>query len=162
MADSHGVIEHTSYATIDEAGEESGFYTWGHDAVFPYVNICEPIWAVSETKTYHNGTLIDSKTYKYDNAVMHRQGLGFCGFEHVYEYDRNQRQSTFTYLPYQFGLPSVEETPFYKRSYSYNNDVATKGFLHLRVSEYTEDDLARKMSKTICLLYTSPSPRDRG
>lgn len=153
MADSHGVIEHTSYATIDEAGEESGFYTWGHDAVFPYVNICEPIWAVSETKTYHNGTLIDSKTYKYDNAVMHRQGLGFCGFEHVYEYDRNQRQSTFTYLPYQFGLPSVEETPFYKRSYSYNNDVATKGFLHLRVSEYTEDDLARKMSKTITFDY---------
>lgn len=153
MSDSFGVVEHNQYSTIDEVGEANGFYSRAYNAVFPYVNVCEPMWVLSGEEIYVDDVKKDSKTYEYYNAVIHRQGLGFCGFERIDEYDRHQRKSSHTYLPYQYGLPSKEETPFVTKSFEYNNIIPGDGTLRIRVSKATEYDAARNMTKTTSYSY---------
>lgn len=153
MSDSFGVVEHNKYSTIDEVGVENGFYSRAYNATFPYVNVCEPVWVLSGEEIYHDDVKKDSKAYEYYNAVIHRQGLGFCGFERIDEYDRLQRKSSYTYLPYQYGLLSKQETPFVTKSFEYNNIIPGDGTLRIRVSKATEYDLARKMTKTTSYTY---------
>ena len=43
-----------------------------------------------------DGTEFSAMSYEYENAILHRQGLGFCGFTKVLSYDmvRNRLLTT--------------------------------------------------------------------
>lgn len=66
---------------INEEGVSSGLYTKGYGATYPYVNIQEPLPVIASSEIYMNGNQIDNNSFTYNNAVIHRQGLGFRGFE---------------------------------------------------------------------------------
>jgi RHS repeat-associated protein len=102
------------YNRIDMSGQNGKyFYSSGSGAAFPYRNVkYEPLYVVTNVKTSSGNTVISDKDYTYTNAVVHLQGLGFCGFESIGTYDRLRGQTvTETYEPYRFGLPKKMESP---------------------------------------------------
>lgn len=144
MANSLGVVERNSYRKIDALGVEDGFYTIGIDAVYPYVSIREPISVISSVATYRNGTLAEKIDYSYTNAVIHRQGLGFCGFGSITSVDSNSRYKTLTYDPYKYGVLIKETTSGYETIYNYAMARRDNGTLKLYMTSKIEDDFLKE------------------
>lgn len=69
----------------------SGLYTKGYGATYPYVNIQEPLPVIASSEIYMNGSQIDNNSFTYNNAVIHRQGLGFLGFEKLQSTTREDK-----------------------------------------------------------------------
>ena len=78
-----GIIERNEYGFINNQGIESELYTAGNNAVYPYINIVESIPVIALTETVLDDEFINECTYQYTNGVVHRHGLGFCGFEKI-------------------------------------------------------------------------------
>ncbi len=68
---------HFNYSTL----AKGDCYTKGTNAVFPVNDIQAPIHVVKSMETPNNGTSTFITDYTYKNAKLHRQGLGFMGFE---------------------------------------------------------------------------------
>ena len=66
-----------------------------------------------------NGNQIDNNFFTYNNAVVHRQGLGFRGFEKITIYNRRGQSLVRTYEPYRYGLLKSEVAPAFEHSYTY-------------------------------------------
>lgn len=159
MANSMGVIESNIYRKTNAESVESGFYTNGTDAVFPYVNIQEPISVVSSVETFTNDSFIERLEYTYTNAVIHRQGLGFCGFGEIRCTDSRAKTRTQIFDPYKYGVMTKEITDEYENIYNYSAFRRTNGTLRLHLGSKTEKDLL-KGTQTVTLIdyddYESP------
>lgn len=143
MVNSLGVVEKNTYKQLDS---NLDFYSPGNDAVYPFVNANEPLAVLASTETYINGKKTNSKDYNYENAVFHRQGLGFCGFESVSCYDERGLNFYHKYDPYNFGILKHELTPQFDRTFTYNIKVSYNKLLELFVSNKTEKDLLKNIS----------------
>ncbi|MBQ7941479.1 MAG: endonuclease [Muribaculaceae bacterium] len=159
MANSLGVVESNTYQKIDAESVESGFYTKGIDAVFPYVNIQEPLSIVSSVETFVNGSFFEKLDYSYTNAVIHRQGLGFCGFGEIKCTDSRAKTRTQIFDPYKYGVMTKEITDEYEHIFSYSSLRRSNGTLRLHLGSKTEKDLL-KGTQTVTLIeyddYESP------
>ena len=111
LVNSLGVVEKNEYHFINETENIFNVYTKGYDAQFPYVNIQEPLAVINAKETYMNGNLVDNNYYTYRNAVFHRQGLGFRGFEQITHTDKRGYSTVQTFKPYKFSLPESEISP---------------------------------------------------
>jgi hypothetical protein len=111
FVNSLGVVEKNEYHFINETENIFNVYTKGYDAQFPYVNIQEPLAVINATETYMNGNLVDNNYYTYRNAVFHRQGLGFRGFDQITHIDKRGYSTVQTFKPYNFSLPESEISP---------------------------------------------------
>jgi RHS repeat-associated protein len=101
---SHNVKTAIAYKRIDEPGA-SNPYTAGSGAAFPYENYKGYSWVVSDMNQTFAGKTTLSVNYSYNNAVIHKQGLGFCGFEKIITWNKTaNRRDTITYDPFQFGI----------------------------------------------------------
>lgn len=107
LAGSLGTVEKTYYTRTDKLEVINGeqIYMPLQDAVFPYVNLLEPIPVVGATEFFLSGISLGRDHYSYTNAVMHRQGLGFAGFQTVRKVDARNRNTVNEFEPYRFGLP---------------------------------------------------------
>ena len=159
MANSMGMVERNTYRKIDTASTESGFYTKGSGAVFPYVNIQEPLYVLASTETFVNGSTVERIDYNYQNAVIHRQGLGFCGFGEIRCTDSRAKTRTQIFDPYKYGVMTKEITDEYENIYNYSAFRRTNGTLRLHLGSKTEKDLL-KGTQTVTLIdyddYESP------
>ena len=139
MANSLGGVERNSYSFVDNTADD-GVYSRGQGAVFPYVNIKERIPVVFATEHFLGGNSSDVERFTYHNAVIHRQGLGFRGFEKFGSYsyesmsdleadlgdnfpDNAGRKTLSTFNPYNFSVPVSTETDSETSDYTY--DVTT-------------------------------------
>ncbi len=125
MGKGHGVYEYIDYKYIspdkqqnDTNSGASTFYTKGSGAVFPYVNIAEKIPVLSASSVQVSGKLVNRLNYTYKNAVIHRQGLGFCGFEKIETEDEYGYKLTREYDPYRFGVLTKETSPYAVTTYT--------------------------------------------
>ncbi len=100
---SHNVKTNIIYSRIDDDNQYC--YSSGYGAQFPFENYNGYFWVVSNlNKTFIGNKFLDLN-YSYSNAVIHKQGLGFCGFENVSSYDGITGRSTeFTYDPFHLGV----------------------------------------------------------
>ena len=113
VTDSKNILTKFTYARID--GKDNNVYTQGGSvATFPYQTYSGYYW-VGHTQTKISSgltpviSLLDLE-YSYSNAVIHRQGLGFCGFEKVSVYDKiTQSTAPTTYNPYNHGVVMKQE-----------------------------------------------------
>ncbi len=159
MVNSLGVIEKNNYALINESesGEEElrpyPLYTKGYGAVFPYVNINEPLTVISSAAIYMNGLQIDKNYFSYNNAVIHRQGLGFRGFEQVTTYNKRGQSTVRTYEPYRFCLLKREVSPVSDNSYTYSVSVQPNKIAKVRMTEQVAKDLLKGTSATMSYVY---------
>ena len=153
MANSLGVVEKNEYKYINEESTTFGFYTKGYGATFPYVNIQEPLPVLAISETFMNGNKIDDYSFTYENAVIHRQGLGFCGFGEVTTYNNKQQPFVRTYDPYRFGVLVSEDSPYSQLSNTYTVNVASNKVAHVLLNQSIKTNLLKGVSDTISFVY---------
>lgn len=153
MVTSLGVIEKNDYQLINEDGISYGIYTKGSGAVYPYVNIHEPIPVLASSETFMNGRQVDNNRFAYHNAVIHRQGLGFRGFETITSYNNRGQSLIQTYEPYRYSVLKSEVSPQYKKTYNYTVDVQPNKTVKIRLTGKTEEDLLKKTSANTTYVY---------
>ena len=153
MANSLGIVEKNSYKLINEEGIGSGVYSKGTGAVFPYVNIQEPVAVLASSDVYMNGNQVDRSRFVYYNAVIHRQGLGFRGFETVTSYNNRGQSLVQTYEPYRYSVLKSEVSPEFKKVYNYAVDVQTDKTVKITLTGRTEEDLLKKISANTSFVY---------
>ena len=153
MANSLGVIEKNNYRLINAEGTSFGFYTKGYGAIFPYVNIQEPLPVIASSEVYMNGSQIDNKSFTYYNAVIHRQGLGFRGFEQITIYNKRGQSLVRTYEPYRYGLLKSEVSPAFQASYTYTVNTLINKIAKIRLTNKVEKDLLKDVSATTSYVY---------
>ncbi|MBQ3636703.1 MAG: VCBS repeat-containing protein [Bacteroidales bacterium] len=135
---SFGVIDQTKYTPLVNNGD---IYSRGTGAKFPYINITEPLYVVQEEAAYANGVKIDNKRYRYTNAVLHLQGLGFRGFESLTVIDRHGGKYTTTYAPFNYSVPLNVVTPTSDTKYTYSHNVQSNKVLKTRLTKVDEKNL---------------------
>ena len=157
LAGSLGTIEKTYYTRTDKLDVINGeqVYTPLHDAVFPYVNLMEPIPVVGATESFLSGKSLAREDYSYTNAVMHRQGLGFTGFQTIRKVDAKNRNTVNEYEPYRFGLPKSVTTPASQISFTYSVKTAADKTIQFNLDKKTEKDLLGGYSVTSSYTYDS-------
>lgn len=153
MANSLGVVEKNEYKYINEESTTFGFYTKGYGATFPYVNIQEPLPVLATSETFMNGNKIDDYSFTYENAVIHRQGLGFCGFGEITTYNKKQQPFVQTYDPYRFGVLVSEDSPYSQLSNTYTVNVASNKVAHVLLNQSIKTNLLKGVSDTISFVY---------
>lgn len=137
-----GRIEKTYYHSLDGKAVNyrtgTSVFQHGYGAIFPYVNIEEPLLVVVSSETYLDNELVDYNAYSYTNAVLHKQGLGFRGFEQILTV--NSRLQTFiqTYAPYNYCVLVGEETPTFKNVYDYSTSVLPNKTAKIRLTHKEE------------------------
>lgn len=155
MANSLGVIEKNDYRLINEEGVSSGLYTKGYGATYPYVNIQEPLPVIASSEIYMNGSQIDNNSFTYNNAVIHRQGLGFLGFEKITIYNKRGQSLVRTYDPYRYSLLKSAIAPAFENSYTYAVSTQANKIAKIRLTNKIEKDLLKGISATTSYVYDS-------
>lgn len=56
----------------------------GHNAEFPFINYNGPLVITTNYKETTNNATVTDLNYRYENAVLHKQGRGFRGYEKIY------------------------------------------------------------------------------
>ena len=153
MANSLGVVEHNSYRKINAESVEDGFYTKGTGSVYPYVNIQEPLSVLSCVETFMNGSSIEKMDYSYKNAVIHRHGMGFCGFEEINSVDKREKYLTRIFDPYNYGMMVKESTAEYTNTYNYSCTRRSNKTLKITLSSKIVKDLLKGTTTTTLISY---------
>lgn len=153
MVNSLGVVERNEYANIDYDGASTGFYTRGYGAVYPYVNVQEPFMVLKRTETYVNNSLVDYKQYTYGNAILHKQGLGFRGFERITCHDQRGFESERMYDPTNMGILKSEKDRHCKTDYSYDVKINANKTSYANLSKKETSNLADGSTYTISYSY---------
>lgn len=109
MTNSLGVTETNTYAFATD--RNSGICDAGTGAVYPFVNIYEPMPLLAEVTTSVNGADVASERMHYENPVLHRLGLGFQGFEKVTRTDYKGHTYEQTYDIYKRGSLLMDVSP---------------------------------------------------
>lgn len=119
---SFGVINKFDYALLNS--DYSTTYSAGYINKENYKLFKGGLFVVANTKTLYKNKAWHDVDYSYTNAVLHNQGLGFCGFESVYSYDRvtgdyNRR----TFNPFNFRTLMKAEDNKGEYTYEYTTNV---------------------------------------
>lgn len=140
MVNSLGLIEKNEYRSLCDSESENGVYAHNGGAVFPYINIREPMMVLARSETVYNNEVLGSCRYEYENAVFHRQGLGFRGFEKVYSYDTHGNRTIHTYDPYNDCLLKSVVSPIAEITNDYTIEVKPDGTKKILLTTKTEKD----------------------
>ncbi len=153
MTNSLGVTETTSYMALTDECDTDSFYTIGFDAIYPYINISEPLPVVRCSEKYLDGELIDRQVFSYSNAVLHRQGLGFCGFSKITTTDMWDETVVRTFDPYKYCNLLRETSSTHDNIYSYSVNISSDKIVKLRLDSKQESDLLKGISSTTTFSY---------
>ena len=153
VANSLGVIEKNYYSKANEEGIMGGVYRKGYGATFPYVNIHEPMTIIASSETYVDGKSTNGNYYHYKNAVVHRQGLGFCGFEEITSHDNRGRVSVCVYDPNRRGVVKSNSTPTSQDEYEYSVTTQANRLLKILLNKKTETDLLKNIKISTSYSY---------
>lgn len=122
FADGNGIVSKMKYGQLFNT---SSYYSTLTDAIFPYMNYTGSFRVCHKIQKYNQGYLLNDLNYEYTNAVIHRQGLGFCGFSLIKTNDNkigNFRRQSFD--PYRFGIPVSDSSNTEDNSYTFNLNIA--------------------------------------
>ncbi len=155
VINSKGLVSKTEYHQMKE--DEHGVYLKGYQAQFPYADFDAPIYLSSNTKLYSGNTLIANKGYRYSEAVIHRQGLGMCGFKQVSttDYIDASQSVTRTYDPMRNGLLTVEESSTQKKSFTYHFSRDAAKVLKSWVTQITAYDKLNRVTTSSQYQYNT-------
>jgi RHS repeat-associated protein len=153
VINSHGVITKNSYAYLNEDvyqyGNGNSVYTPGYGATFPYENYQGPFTVVTNSQSWLNNVKQTDLSYSYNNAIMHRQGLGFLGFSSIQILDEKKGMTlTRTNDPYQYGVVTKEESPIALTNYEYNIVTEANKIAKVRLTKRTANDLLKNTTVT--------------
>ncbi len=151
LVNSYGVISKTRYDLMNSG---MGLYSESYGATFPYQKFNGPIYLLAETQTWLNNNKKGHMTFSYYNALLHRQGLGFRGFEQVTAYDQIRGQNNINYYdPLRFGVITKQETPLATITNSYNASIASNKIAKVTLTSKTTVDKLKGNTITNSYIY---------
>ncbi len=148
---SFGVKNYHSYKQLD--APDSNYHSETQASGYPYTNLFGKMHLIEYTETYDPGGAADTDPgmtsriwYNYYDGVIHKQGLGFCGFKKVEVSDEVKRKKyTQIFDPYKYGLPVSEDSPEATVNYSYTFKPNTGKILRL---DKTTNEVYNKLTGT--------------
>lgn len=153
MANSLGNVEKVAYDFLDS--RSYGVYTCSYINKYPYIVLKENISVVSGADQYMNGSVYDHQNYTYKNAIFHKQGLGFRGFEQISCYDKKNQITQTTYDPYSFSLVKTQTSPTQELSNTYSVSIATNKTAKINLTGRTVKDKLQNITQTTTCSYDS-------
>ncbi|MCT4603045.1 MAG: hypothetical protein N4A59_09125, partial [Marinifilum sp.] len=154
VVNSYGLVSKTRYQLMNSGDYDLYSETYG--ATFPYQKFCAPIYLTAETQTWLNNVKRTHHTFRYHNSILHRQGLGFRGFERISSYDRIRNQSVSSYFnPLQFGVLTKQESTQATVTNQYSINVASNKIVKINLSKKTVTDKVK--GNTIVTTYSYDS-----
>lgn len=151
VINSLGVIDKNYYYSISR--DSYGIYSQYTTASFPYSNLYEGIPVLAGSEVFLNGASKDINKYYYENAVLHRQGMGFRGFEKIKSFNKRNQLSTTIYEPYNYSLLKSVETPTTKIDFTNAVTVNSDKTVKAVVSSKTEKDKLKNVTGTTNYTY---------
>ena len=142
MINSLGANEVNTYHSLSDKNSK-GIYKPGYGAEYPYVNITEPLMVLAsvETGIFFSNREKSKVHYEYENAVIHRQGLGFCGFEKVTSYDTHDNPTIKTYDPYNHCVLKSFVSPEMEVTYNHTVYIDKNKVKRIYLDKKTEKNL---------------------
>lgn len=154
VVNSFGLVSKTRFQMMNSG--HYGLYSESYGATFPYQKINGPIYLTAETQTWLNNTKRAHLLFRYHNALIHRQGLGFRGFEKVITSDRiRSKTSTNYYDPKKFGILTKQEGPQATLTNQYSVSVASNKIAKVRLTKKTLVDKLKGNTVTTSYVYDS-------
>ncbi|MDO5665847.1 MAG: RHS repeat-associated core domain-containing protein, partial [Bacteroidia bacterium] len=155
LTDSYGNKHINKYVGMNE--KDTNYYPTSTNRYYPYFSFIAPLNLLQSTDVYTGNITIKQYYYSYFGAVMHRTGLGFCGFEKVTTRDNIQNiETTEEKNPELFGVTTRVTSPLMTASYSYNrNESSNKKANPQLTYTYQEDKLKNIYSYTWYTGYDS-------
>lgn len=153
MASSLGVVEKNYYYSISNSNDNIYSNTTVNYATFPFCNMYEAIPVVAGDEVF--ATSGAKNRYQYHNAVVHRQGLGFCGFENVTKTNKREQLSTTTYDPYNRSVVTQYSSP--EEDVTFSNSVTVDSYKRLKVQVTSKSvyDYLKGISYSTAYTYDS-------
>ncbi len=139
-----GVIRKTEYKKIDDKSAPL-IYETGNTAtaIFPYDDFNHHLWATAETQTWYSNVRKACHSYYYTKGKIHRQGLGFVGFESFSDTDVRNRVVTQTFEPMNYGVLKKVESPVLKVENTYNISTASNKIATVQLTRQKQTDLLK-------------------
>lgn len=129
---SFGVVGKNYYLMLNEAGY---YYSKGSGAVYPFENFQGPFSVVVGEEQFLNGTRNENGEYRYENAVIHKQGRGFCGFGKITAIDNIRgRTSIQEFDPYNFGILKIDDSQTAKTTNTWSVSVQSNKIAKIRLT----------------------------
>lgn len=151
---SYGVESKYNYGTL--TNKEVCTVEENDSVAFPYNYLVEDIFVLKDIETSLNSTKLSSASYKYHNPVVHRQGLGFRGFEQISETDNLRNKSTIQkYNPQMFGVLTSIQTPTTIVKSDYDTVFAENKRVQLLLKKEVIQDILKGTSTTSTFNYDS-------
>ena len=151
LVNSFGVISKGRYELMNSG---LGLYSESNGATFPYQKFNGPIYLLAETQAWLNNRKIGHMTFSYYNALLHRQGLGFRGFEQISAYDEIRDRNAINYYdPLRFGVLTKQETPFATTTNTYNVSIASDKVAKITLTNKSTLDKLKGNTITNSYLY---------
>lgn len=155
IANSHGTVTTHSYENLTGGNV---YWTTSASYTYPYSRLFMDLNVVRSTDTYNNGIIIGSVNYTYQDAVIHKQGLGFRGFGKTIISDYIQG-ITYTQIfdPVNFGVLKSSDSQLSSETYNYSISIAANKIATVTLSNKTEKDKLKDISVTTTFTYDSYS-----
>lgn len=152
MVNSYGVVEKTEYANLTDGSVY--WTTSSYTTNFPYNKLYMDVNFVSSTSSMYDNKHVSSKSYNYNDAVIHRQGLGFTGFRKIIMYDNIKgMQTEMTFDPTKFGVATQMVSPTSEASYIYSATVAANKIAKVTLNSKTEKDKLKNITVSSNYIY---------
>lgn len=152
MINSYGVIEKFDYENLTNGNMY--WTTSDYSTTFPYNKLYMDINVVSNTYSFYGNTYLSSKSYYYNDAVTHRQGLGFRGFRKITMHDNMKgTQVELTFDPMKFGVITQLVNPMSEASYYYTVSIASNKVAKIALSNKTEKDKLKNTTVSSNYIY---------
>ncbi|MCM1490670.1 MAG: RHS repeat-associated core domain-containing protein [Muribaculum sp.] len=110
------------------------------------MNITEAIPVLASTETFMDGDGIGRWDYRYTDAVLHRQGRGFCGFSRIEATDAYDMMQIREYAPCMYGMMTSERTPGHEIYCEYEDLTGSDRIMRVNQTSRTDRDLLRGFS----------------
>jgi len=137
MVNSLGVVDKTDYSQL----YRGAIYTPGSSAQYPYTDYEGSMFVVNNECQIYNNTMIGNKDYKYGEAIVHNQGLGFLGFKSMVATDLMSRSvETTEFDPYKMGTITKQSNEKEETTYEYEYSVDSNKKQKLLLSTKTDRD----------------------
>lgn len=152
FTNSMGIINDISYNNLQ------GQYIWSpnYTVPFPYNKLSLDLNVVNSIYTYKDYIAVGANAYSYNDAIIHRQGRGFCGFRKITTTDYINNQTTYqTFDPINFGVLKSIDSPTQATSYNYSVDVASNKIAKVLLINQTESDKLKDFSVKSTYEYDS-------
>ncbi|WP_301068596.1 RHS repeat-associated core domain-containing protein [uncultured Duncaniella sp.] len=152
MVNSLGQVEKNEYRSLCDT--EGAVYEYsGKSHRFPYVRVRTPMLVLSRAESCYGTQVCGMTDYGYEDAVFHRQGLGFMGFSKVRSLDSRGNLTVRTYDPYSHGVLKSVESPSSKTVNTYSVEVKPNKVKKILLDKKTEEDLLTGYSADYSYTY---------